>query len=245
TNASNHGRDFEWFCAQAGHFDVDVVDRANEYAMLALQGPTARDLLSGVIGGEQPERMRAAEGTVAGRPALICGTGYTGEDGVELLLDPDDAPAVWDALIAAGASPAGLGARDTLRLEVCFHLYGNDLSRERNPIEAGLSWACALDTNFVGSEPLRAIKEAGPAQKLVPFAFTGPGIPRQDNPVVKDDTTIGVVTSGTLSPSLEIGIGMAYVDAAFVEPGTALEVDVRGKPRAAEVRKKPLYAKTP
>jgi aminomethyltransferase len=245
TNASNHGSDFEWFCAQAGHFDVDVVDRANEYAMLALQGPTARDLLSGVIGGEQPERMRAAEGTVAGRPALICGTGYTGEDGVELLLDPDDAPAVWDALIAAGASPAGLGARDTLRLEVCFHLYGNDLSRERNPIEAGLSWACALDTNFVGSEPLRAIKEVGPAQKLVPFAFTGPGIPRQDNPVVKDDTTIGVVTSGTLSPSLEIGIGMAYVDAAFVEPGTALEVDVRGKPRAAEVRKKPLYAKTP
>jgi aminomethyltransferase len=131
----------------------------------------------------------------------------------------------------------GLGARDTLRLEACFHLYGNDLSLDRNPIEAGLAWCCKLDTGFVGAEALRA---AEPAQTLVPFAFTGPGIPRQDNPV-RTEAGEGVVSSGTLSPCLEVGIGMAYVPLEAAEPGAAIEVDVRGRARAAEVRAKPLY----
>lgn len=241
TNASNHQEDFAWFAQNTGNFDVDVIDRANEYAMLALQGPAARDLLTGLIDGTAPPRMTVEETTVAGRRALVAGTGYTGEDGVEIMLAPGDAPAVWQGLTAAGAVPVGLGARDTLRLEVCFPLYGNELSLERNPIEAGLGWACALDTEFIGAPALRDVKAAGPAQKLVPFVFTGAGIPRQGNAVLKGGAEIGVVTSGTLAPSLAVGAGMAYVDAAFAEPGTAIEVDVRGRTRAAEVRSRPLY----
>src|SRR6188472_2463648 len=148
--------------------------------------------------------MRVVEARVAGVDCLICGTGYTGEDGVELLVPPDGAVTVWDAL---GATPVGLGARDTLRLEVCFHLYGNDLSEERNPIEAGLGWCCKLDTGFIGSDAVRAVREHGPSEKLVPFRLVGPGIPRPGNAVVGG----GEVTSGTLSPCLGVGIGMAYV----------------------------------
>ena len=148
---------------------------------------------------------------------------------------------VWDALTADGAAPAGLGARDTLRLEACFHLYGNDLSEDRTPIEAGLGWCCKLATGFVGADALRAAGE--PAERLVPFAFTGPGIPRQGNPILVDGAPAGVVTSGTLSPCLGIGIGMGYVPAAAAAPGTLIEVDVRGKVRPAEVREKPLYRK--
>ncbi len=241
TNASNHTTDFEWFALQAAQFNVEVTDRANELAMLALQGPAARAILGEVIEGDQPPRFRAVEARVAGVDALVCGTGYTGEDGVEIVLAADDAPAVWDALLAGGAQPVGLGARDTLRLEVCYHLYGNDLSRERNPIEAGLAWACALDTGFIGAEAIAVVAESGPAQKLVPFVLTDKGIPRQGNPVLREGDEVGIVTSGTLSPSLDVGIGMAYVDAALAEPGTAIEIDVRGKRRAAEVRQKPLY----
>jgi aminomethyltransferase len=242
TNASNHATDFEWFAQQAGGFDVDVIDRANEYAMIALQGPQARSILR-QLKGDEPERMRIVEGTVAGHRALICGTGYTGEDGVEILVSPADAPIVWEDLIIAGAKPIGLAARDTLRLEVCFHLYGNDLSLDRDPISAGLKWACALDTDFIGASALREIANAGPKQKLVPFIIVGPGIPRQGNPVIRGGSEIGVVTSGTLSPSLDEGVGMAYVDAEFVDPGTDIEIDVRGKLRTAQVRKKPLYVK--
>jgi aminomethyltransferase len=183
--------------------------------------------------------MRTADVAVAGVDCIVCGTGYTGEDGVEVLIPPDGATAVWDALLEQGVTPAGLGARDTLRLEVCFHLYGNDLSEERNPIEAGLAWCCKLDTGFIGSEALKGLE---PEETLVPFAFTGPGIPRQGNPV-RTEQGVGVVTSGSLSPCLEIGIGMAYVPVAAAAPGTKLEVDVRGKARAAEVREKPLYRK--
>jgi aminomethyltransferase len=236
TNAANHQKDLAWFRNHAGDFDVELRDALDDYAMLALQGPEARAIAQPLIDGDEPARMHAVEGRIAGVTGLICGTGYTGEDGFELLLPPGEAPAVWDALLEAGVVPAGLGARDTLRLEVCFHLYGNDLSEDRNPIEAGLAWACKLDTDFIGAEALRGFE---PTQKLVPFAFTGPGIPRPGNPVVPE----GVVTSGTLSPCLEYGIGMAYVPVSKAEPGTPIEVDVRGKLRPAEVRKKPLYSK--
>ena len=242
TNASNHEQDLAWFQEHASRFDGDLqVDDAHaEFAMLALQGPNARATLREVLDGDEPERMRWTLATVAGVPEVgVCGTGYTGEDGVELLIPPDGAAAVWDALLERGVLPAGLGARDTLRLEVCFHLYGNDLSLERNPSEAGLGWCCKLDTGFIGAEALR---DAEPEQTLAPFAFTGPGIPRQGNPVHTEGGE-GVVTSGTMSPCLDVGIGMAYLPRAAAEPGTAIEVDVRGKPRAAEVRKKPLYEK--
>jgi aminomethyltransferase len=237
TNAANHERDLEWFRRHAPDFDADVIDRRDEFAMLALQGPRARDLLHGLSDGLLPSRMHCAGRTIAGVPMLVCGTGYTGEPGVELLLDPDDVGDVWDALVAAGATPAGLGARDTLRLEVGYHLYGNDLDREHGPIEAGLGWCCREATGFVGSDVVARVRADGPAEKLVAFEMTGPGIARQGNLVAGG----GVVTSGTFSPSLERGIGMAYVPAERAEVGTELEIDVRGTPRAAAVRAKPLY----
>jgi aminomethyltransferase len=239
TNASNHDKDLAWFRDHAGGFDVEVGDAHERWAMLAVQGPEARGAVERIAEGELPARMRTAELAVAGVDCLVCGTGYTGEDGVEILIPPDGATAVWDALMEQGVTPAGLGARDTLRLEVCFHLYGNDLSEDRNPIEAGLAWCCKLDTGFIGAEALRGLE---PADALVPFAFTGPGIPRQGNPVHTEHGE-GVVTSGSLSPCLDVGIGMGYVPVAAAAPGTTLEVDVRGKPRAAEVREKPLYRK--
>ena len=240
TNASNHEKDLAWFREHAGGFDVEVTDAHERWAMLAVQGPDARAAVERIAsGGELPARMRTVDLQVAGADCIVCGTGYTGEDGVEILIPPDGAGAVWDALMEQNVTPAGLGARDTLRLEVCFHLYGNDLSEDRNPIEAGLAWCCKLDTGFIGSDALRGLE---PEQTLVPFAFTGPGIPRQGNPVHSEPGE-GVVTSGSLSPCLEVGIGMAYVPVAAAEPGTGLEVDVRGKSRAAEVREKPLYRK--
>jgi aminomethyltransferase len=253
TNASNHEKDLAWFREHTGDFDAEVTDAHERWAMLAVQGPDARAALervaerglaqapgsAGRAATALPARMRTAEVSIAGVECLACGTGYTGEDGVELLIPPDGATAVWDALLEQGVVPAGLGARDTLRLEVCFHLYGNDLSEDRNPIEAGLAWCCKLDTGFIGADALRGTR---PDQTLVPFAFTGAGIPRQGNPV-RTEHGEGVVTSGSLSPCLEVGIGMAYVPVAAAAPGTELEVDVRGKSRAAEVREKPLYRK--
>ena len=239
TNASNHEKDLAWFREHTGDFDAEVTDAHERWAMLAVQGPDARAAVERVAEGELPARMRTAEVSIAGVACLACGTGYTGEDGVELLIPPEGAVEVWDALLEQGVVPAGLGARDTLRLEVCFHLYGNDLSEDRNPIEAGLAWCCKLDTGFIGADALRGIE---PDQTLVAFAFTGAGIPRQGNPV-RTEHGEGLVTSGSLSPCLEVGIGMAYVPVAAAAPGTELEVDVRGKSRAAEVREKPLYRK--
>ena len=169
---------------------------------------------------------------------LVCGTGYTGEDGVELLIDPIGSVKVWDALLDAGVVPIGLGARDTLRLEVCYHLYGNDLMETRGPIEAGLGWCVKEDTGFIGAEAIKVARANGPSEVLVPFV-TEQGIARQGNAVLGG----GEVTSGTLSPSLNQGIGMAYVPVDKSEPGTKLEIDVRGRTRAAEVRSKPLYSK--
>ncbi len=257
TNASNHERDLAWFHSHAGDFEAELHDRIDDYAMLAVQGPLAREIVQAISDAPLPARMTAATRRLAGAEVLVCGTGYTGEDGVELLADPAEAPALWDELVHRGAVPCGLAARDTLRLEACFHLYGNDLSLDRNPIEAGLGWCCREDTEFIGAGPIRAARAAlspsdsslsgepvlSPAgtqpQKLVAFEIDGPGIARQGNPIVGG----GVVTSGTLSPSLGAGIGMAYVPAEHAALGTVLEIDVRGKIRSATVMRKPLYRK--
>ena len=257
TNASNHERDLAWFRSHAGDFDVKVHDRIDAYAMLAVQGPLAREIVQAVSDAPLPSRMTASMRRLSGAEVLVCGTGYTGEDGVELLLTLEDAPALWDELCHRGATPAGLGARDTLRLEACFHLYGNDLSLERNPIEAGLAWCCREDTGFIGSEAVRAARAffsstvtSSPAppvkspagqspERLVAFVLDGPGIARQGNPVIDG----GVVTSGTLSPCLDAGIGLAYVPAAHAAVGTPLQIDVRGRVRDAKVHAKPFVAK--
>jgi aminomethyltransferase len=151
----------------------------------------------------------------------------------------EDAVRLWDAILARGVTPCGLGARDTLRLEVCYPLHGNDIGVQWDAVSSGLSWACALETEFTGAGRLREIKERGPEQKLVPFVMTEKAIPRQHMPIANG----GEVTSGTMSPMLEVGIGMGYVPAASAQVGTELVIDVRGKARSAEVAKKPLYKK--
>ena len=239
TNAANHARDLEWFRAHAAGFDARVQDRLEDYAMLAVQGPRAREIVQAISDSPLPSRMSASERMLGGARVLVCGTGYTGEDGVELLLAPADTPALWDELVRRGATPAGLAARDTLRLEACFHLYGNDLMVERGPIEAGLGWCCREDTGFIGADAVRAARAGGPVEKLVAFALEGPGIPRQGNAVIGG----GIVTSGTLSPCLGAGIGLAYIPAERAAVGTRLEIDVRGKMRPAVIRAKPLYRK--
>jgi aminomethyltransferase len=241
TNAANHAKDLDWLRSHAGRFDVDVIDMADRFAMLAVQGPDARGIVRSLSDGALPPRMHCCERTVADTPVTVCGTGYTGEDGVELLLAPADAPAVWEGLLGAGAEPAGLGARDTLRLEVCFHLYGNDLVEGRGPIEAGLAWCCREETEFIGAGAVARARREGAAEKLVPFSIDGAGIARQGNPVLGG----GEVTSGTFSPCLQRGIGLAYVPAGRAEPGTGIEIDVRGTIRRATVERKPLYRKDP
>ena len=239
TNAANHDKDLAWFHAHAREFNAEVTNAHERFAMLAVQGPRAREIVQSIADAPLPARMTTATRTVAGREALVCGTGYTGEDGVEILTAPENAGPLWDELLRRGAVPAGLAARDTLRLEVCFHLYGNDLMEERGPIEAGLGWCCKEDTGFIGSDAVRTVREQGPKERLAPFRLTGPGIPRQGNPVIGG----GEVTSGTLSPCLGVGIGMAYVPAERAEAGTELQIDVRGKARPAVVATKPLYRK--
>jgi aminomethyltransferase len=178
-------------------------------------------------------------GSVAGVEAMVCRTGYTGEKGVELLCPADDATALWDAVVERGVVPCGLGARDTLRLEVCYPLHGNDITPDTDAISAGLGWTCALDTEFTGAEVLRRVKAEGPERKLVAFVMQERAIPRQGMAIDGG----GEVTSGTQSPSLDLGIGMGYVPAARADPGNELVIDVRGKPRHALVVKKPIYRK--
>jgi aminomethyltransferase len=240
TNAANHERDLQWFQDQAGAFPgAHVEDLTAGFAMLAVQGPDARGIVAGLADRPLPERMRAAHRSLAGVATLVCGTGYTGEDGVELLCEPPDAGTLWDELLARGAVPAGLGARDTLRIEACFPLYGNELTFERGPIEAGLGWACKERTGFIGAEAVERDRRRPPPEQLVAFVVEGRGIARAGNPVQGG----GEVTSGTHSPSLREGVGMAYVPRERTADGTRLQIDVRGKMRAAVVRPKPLYRK--
>jgi aminomethyltransferase len=208
----------------------DVSDR---WALLAVQGPEALELL-----GIDVEPFTFRENSdVLGVRCLVAGTGYTGERGCELGCAPEDAGRLWDAVLDRGVVPCGLGARDTLRLEVCYPLHGNDISPERTPIEAGLGWACALEKDFTGAEVLRRQKDEGPDQKLVAFVMDDPGIPRTGMPIEEG----GEVTSGTLSPLLGKGIGLGFVDAAHAAPETPITIDLRGRPRRARIVPKPFY----
>jgi aminomethyltransferase len=172
-----------------------------------------------------------------GIEVMVNRTGYTGERGVELMCPAEDAPALWDAVVGRGAVPCGLGARDTLRLEVCYPLHGNDIRPDTDAISAGLGWVCKLDKQFTGVDELRRVKSEGPQRKLVAFVMTEKAIPRQGMPIEGG----GEVTSGSHSPMLDVGIGMGYVPAATAELGTEISVDVRGKPRKARIVKKPIY----
>jgi glycine cleavage system T protein (aminomethyltransferase) len=223
-NAANTGRD-------AGTL-AEARDVSAEWAMLAVQGPASLELI-----GVDVAPFTFREDDVLGVRCVVCGTGYTGERGCELLCDPADAVTLWDRVLARGVMPCGLGARDTLRLEMCYPLHGQDLTEDRTPIEAGLGWACALGKEFTGVEVLRRQQEAGPAERLVAFVMEEKAIPRAGMGVHEG----GGVTSGGWSPSCDRGIGLAYVPAALAAVDTQLTVDVRGRPRAARVVEKPIY----
>jgi aminomethyltransferase len=241
-NASNREKDLDHFRANTGDLDVEISDETEEWALLALQGPEAPDLLQNLTGTDLStlKPFRFAEGEVAGAKTIISRTGYTGEDGFELYLPSDDAPRVWRELLEAGATPAGLGARDTLRLEAGMCLYGNELDPETTPLEAGIGFAVHLDKEqeFIGQDALRKEKEEGLRKKLVGFEVEGRGIARHDHPVKVEDDTVGKVTSGTLSPTLNKAIGLA-----LVSPGVEgkFEVVIRDRPVEAHTVELPFY----
>jgi len=233
-NAGNREAAYAWLKEREIR-GSEVRDASDEYALLAVQGPTAIAAL------ELPEARAFTHvmAEVHDVEVMVCRTGYTGEAGVELMCAAEDAVDLWDAIIANGTTPCGLGARDTLRLEVCYPLHGNDITGQTDAISAGLGWTCALEKEFSGVAELRRIREAGPARKLVAFVMDEKAVPRQGMPIAGG----GEVTSGTHSPMLDIGIGMGYVPSSAAAPGTELVIDVRGKPKRAHVVKKPIYVK--
>jgi len=233
-NASNREAVYGWLKDREQR-GTEVRDASDDYGLLAVQGPSALERL----GLSDAPTFTHEMGEIDGIEVMICRTGYTGEKGVELCCAAEDAPELWDAVVARGATPCGLGARDTLRLEVCYPLHGNDITPDTDAISAGLGWACALATKFTGVEALRRIREDGPTQKLVPFVMEERAVPRQGMAIEGG----GEVTSGTHSPMLDQGIGMGYVPTEAAVPDNELVIDVRGKPRRARVVKKPIYRK--
>ena len=233
-NAANREPDFRWL-KEREIPGSDVRDVSDAYALLAVQGPRAIERL----GLPQAKPFTFAEGEIDGIECMVNRTGYTGEDGCELLSMAEDAGELWDRVLERGAVPCGLGARDSLRLEVCFPLHGNDITPETDAISAGLGWCCALDKEFSGAQELREIKARGPERKLVPFVMEEKAVPRQGMAIEGG----GEVTSGTHSPMLDRGIGLGYVPAHAAAPDTELTIDVRGKQRRARVVKRPIYTR--
>jgi aminomethyltransferase len=231
-NAGNREAAYSWIKEREIR-GSEVRDVSEDYALLAVQGPCSLERL----GLPEAKAFTHAMAAVDGIEVMVNRTGYTGEAGVELMCPAEDAEELWDAVVARGAVPCGLGARDTLRLEVCYPLHGNDITPDTDPISASLGWTCALGKDFTGVEELRRIEEAGPERKLVAFVMAEKAIPRQGMPIEGG----GEVTSGTHSPLLDQGIGMGYVPAAAAAPGTELTIDVRGKDRRAKVVPKPIY----
>jgi aminomethyltransferase len=247
-NASNRAKDWAWIEDQARGMNVELIDRSDEMSLLALQGPEAREILRPLAGLDVDDvgYYRFAEGEVAGVPAVISGTGYTGEDGFELYVPAERARELWDALLDAGTDrgliPAGLGARDSLRLEVGYALYGNDLDEDHTPLESALGWITKLDKgDFVGREALLAQKEAGVPRRLVGLRLTTRGFPRPGYRILADGEPVGQVTSGTLSPTLGEGIALGFVQSAYAAQGTELAIEIRGKGVAAVVQRPPFY----
>ena len=247
-NASNLVKDREWMLRFADRFDAEMTDKSDDIGLIALQGPKAADVLARVTETDLDAigYYRFAEGEVDSRYAVISRTGYTGEDGFELYVGADDAAHVWRALLVAGEpegiKPAGLGCRDSLRLEMGDALYGNDLAEEHDAIESGLGWVVKPDKgDFSGREALVKTKEAGPQRKLIGFELKERGFPRHGYEIAHEGRVVGVVTSGVHSPSLDKGIGMGWIEAGLSKAGTAIDIMVRGKPLTAEIVRPPFY----
>lgn len=246
-NAANAAKDFAWVASQP-HDGLAVEDVSAQWALLALQGPKALEILAPLTDAalDAIRYYQFARGEVAGVPAIVSRTGYTGEDGFELYVPPDAAGDLWDALLATGEPlglmPAGLGARDTLRLEAGMALYGHEIDRTTTPWDAGLDWTIKLDKgDFIGRDALVAARERGPARRLIGFDVEGRGIARDGYEVRVAGAVAGKVTSGTFSPTFERALGMAYVVAEHAQPGREIEIDVRGRAVAARLRALPFY----
>jgi len=249
-NGANRDKDWAWASRHAAAFDVRVTDESDDIALLALQGPRAQEILATLTDADLDaiRYYHFAEGTVDGVHAVISRTGYTGEDGFELYVAAGDAAGLWRRLLETGAGEGliacGLGSRDSLRLEMGMALYGNDLDEGHTPLEGGLAWVTKLDKgDFVGREALKAQKEAGVTRRLVGFRLKERGFPRPHYPVSVNGQVVGEVTSGTLSPTLGEGIGMAYVPAESARPGTEIGIVIRDRAVPAEVVKPPFHTR--
>lgn len=246
-NAANRTKDFAHMKALA-ETDCDIEDQSDAWVQIAVQGPKAPELVQRLTETDLKEVKTYwfAEGQVAGKDCIIARTGYTGEDGFELYVGSDDGDAVWTALLEKGADlgvkPCGLGARDSLRLEFCFALYGNDIDESTQPYEAGLGWVVKLksEADFHGKAALQAFKDAGAERKLVPIEITGRGIARPHYPILIDGEKVGEVTSGTKGPSVGKAIAMGYVPMSHSKAGSKIQVEIRGKPVDAEVVTRPF-----
>ncbi|MGH9380790.1 MAG: glycine cleavage system aminomethyltransferase GcvT [Thermoanaerobaculia bacterium] len=246
-NAANAESDFAWMREHSGD-GVTVEDVSSEYALLALQGPRAVDILARLTDDalEGIRYYRFARGHVAGRDAILSRTGYTGEDGFELYVAPEDAPMIWRRLLETGEPEGlvsvGLGARDTLRLEAGMALYGHELDAETTPWEAGLDWVVKLDAgDFIGKQALIEQKEAGVPRRLVGFEIEGRGIAREGHPMLFAGEPVGRVTSGSFSPTFEKALGMAYVASRVADPDAQVEIEVRGRRLPARLVELPIY----
>jgi aminomethyltransferase len=247
-NGANRDKDWAWVSRFAGEFGVELEDRTDDIALLALQGPKAQAILARLTEYdlESIRYYRFAEGEVDGVRGIISRTGYTGEDGFELYVPATDAPRLWRRLLEAGKDdgllPTGLGCRDSLRLEMGYALYGNDLDEGRTPLEAGLAWVTKLDKGeFVGRDALRRQKEEGVKVRLAGFRLKERGFPRHGYPVEFSGERSGEVTSGTMSPTLGQGVGLAYVPVAAAKPGTEIGIVIRDRAVPAEVVRPPFH----
>jgi aminomethyltransferase len=243
-NASNTDKDFEWLQQSASGLDVEVRNVSADYAQLAIQGPEAERLLQPMTDADLSgiKYYRFTTGNVDGAPAIVSRTGYTGEDGFEVYVAPEHAPRLLRKFVDAGAKPCGLGARDTLRLEAKMALYGNDIDQTTTPIEADLGWIVKLDKgDFAGRDVIAREKAEGPQRKLVGFEMVDRGIARHGYPVVEGGEEIGVVTSGTHSPTLKKAIGLAYLPLDKSAQGSEFMVLIRGKETRARVIPTPFY----
>lgn len=244
-NAATTDKDKAWLLEHLTGKGIELVDESRDRALLSLQGPAAAALLQPHTTLDLSALGRFAHGDTAllGQFAWVARTGYTGEDGFEIMTDPDHALTLWHTLTEAGAVPCGLGARDTLRLEAAMALYGQDIDNTTSPLEAGLGWLVHLDEkgDFIGRSVLEQQRAEGVSRRLVGLAMAGRHIARHDYPVLHQGQPVGTVTSGTLAPTLNIPIALAYVEASHAKIGRALEVEVRGEPRGATVVKRPFY----
>ena len=245
-NASNAETDFAWLLSHAPD-DIELVDESDRTALIAVQGPEAIRIVSelGGVDWEPPSRFHIREATLDSVPAMVARTGYTGEDGVEIVCRASDAPLLWRALLSFGEiTPAGLGARDTLRLEMGYPLYGNDMDRTIDPISAGLGWVVPKDkVGYIGAECVAEVRASGPETKLAALLVPG-AIPRPGMSVLHEDAVVGKVASGTFSPTLETGIATAYLPVQLAQTGTELTIEIRKKTVPATVVKPPFVSST-